>query len=88
MNGLWYMDVANPMVRDKVVQANIEVVVQGGATRTSYVIVWFTVHMALAKQPCAGWYVGYKHVQYTIFSSSPDSKDGGDKNDLQNPVHA
>ena len=56
------MDVANPMVHDRVVQANIEVVVQGGATQTSYVIVWFTVHAALAKWPHAGWYVGYKHV--------------------------
>jgi hypothetical protein len=51
------MDVANPMVRVRVLQANIEVVVQGGATRVSFVIVWLAVSAALAKRPrgqCAG----------------------------------
>ena len=33
------MDVANPMVRDRLFQANIEVVVQGGATPTSHMII-------------------------------------------------
>ena len=51
------MDVANPMVRDRVFQANIEVVVQGGATPTSHMIIRSVGIAALAKRSrrrCAG----------------------------------
>ena len=58
------MDVANPMVRVRVRQANTEVVVQGGATRVSFVIVWLAVSAALAKRRLrqrARRYVDHKH---------------------------
>jgi hypothetical protein len=68
-----FIGTITPMVRVRVLQANIEVVVQGGATRVSFVIVWLAVSAALAKRPrgqCA------------------NSEDGGDKNDLKSLVHA
>ena len=70
------MDEANPMVRSRVVQAYIVVRIQAGAARLSYIIVRMAFDAALAKRrlcQCAGWYVGYKHGQEVIFSSSPNS---------------
>jgi hypothetical protein len=49
---VYNMDVANPTVRDRVVQVNIEEVVQGGTTPTSHMIVRNVAIAALAKRSC------------------------------------